>query len=66
MFACAVPACLPQLPANLKGDERFSGAGGHRNQDVVVALEDGFDRAVDRDLLVVALALALGAIEGGQ
>ena len=64
MLAGAVPAGVPQLPADLERDGGLAGAGRHREQQAPpVALEDGLDGAVDRDLLVVALALADRVIE---
>ena len=58
VLARAVPAGSPELPANLEGDGGLAGAGGHREQQPRLALEDGLDGAVDGDLLVVPLALA--------
>ena len=62
----AVPAGGPELPADLEGDDGLAGAGRHREQQPPVALENGFDGAVDRDLLVVALALPDGMIGGRE
>ena len=45
---------LPQPPDDLKGGVGFAGAGGHHQQDAVLASGDGLDRAVDGDQLVVA------------
>ena len=50
----AVPAGRPELPGDLEGDKGLAGAGGHREQHALVALEDGPHRPVDGDLLVVA------------
>ena len=63
ILARAVPAGRPQLPANLEGDDRLAGAGRHGEQQAALALEDRLDRPVDRDLLVVALALPDRMIE---
>ena len=62
MLAGAIPAGVPELPADLKGDGGLAGAGRHREEQAALPLEDGLDRAVDGDLLVVALALADGVI----
>ena len=40
-------AGLPQAPDNLKGGVGLAGAGGHDQQDAVLALGDGFDGCVD-------------------
>ena len=58
VFAGAVPAGVPELPADLEGDDGLAGAGGHGEQDAPLALQDGLDGAVDGDLLVVARGLA--------
>src|SRR3989304_1203665 len=54
VFASAVPAALPQLPADLGGDFGLASASGHGEQDAALPLEDGLYGAVDGDLLVVA------------
>src|SRR5450830_1365127 len=54
----AVPARLPQPPADLKGHERLARARGHRYQDAALARENRADTAIDGDLLVVAGRLA--------
>src|SRR5665213_825005 len=62
VLARSVPASRPQLPANLKGNHRLAGASCHRQQQPAVALQDPLNDAVDRDLLVVTLALADGVV----
>jgi hypothetical protein len=52
---------LPQPPDDLKGGVGLAGAGGHDQQDAVLAPGDGLHRAVDGDELVVARRLA-GAV----
>ncbi len=54
-------ARLPQPPDDLKGGVGLAGAGGHDEQDAVLAAGDGLDGAVDGDELVVARRLA-GAV----
>ncbi len=56
----------PELPADLKGDEGFAGAGGHGEQDAAIARRGRFDRPVDGDFLVVAQALAAEVVIGGE
>ena len=51
-------ARLPQPPDDLEGGVGLAGAGGHDQQDAVLAAGDGLDRAVDGDELVVAGRLA--------
>jgi hypothetical protein len=53
-----LPAGLPRPPDNLKRGVRLAGAGGHDQEDSVLALGDGFDRGVDGIGLIVARALA--------
>ena len=45
---------MKQLPADLKRDGRLAGAGGHREQDAVVAADDRLQHVVDGVVLVVA------------
>ena len=52
---------LPQPVDDLKSRVRFACAGGHDQQDAVIAFGDGFHRAVDGDLLIVSWR-ATGAI----
>ena len=54
-------AGLPQPPDDLEGGVGLAGAGGHDQQDAVLAPGDGLDGAVDGDELVVAGRLA-GAV----
>ena len=54
-------ARLPQPPDDLKRRVGLAGAGRHDEQDAVLALGDGLDRAVDGDELVVARRFA-GAV----
>ena len=56
-------AGLPQPPDDLKGGVGLAGAGGHDEQDAVLALGDGFDRRVDGVDLVVARGLAAAVVE---
>ena len=51
-------AALPEPPDDVERRVRLAGAGRHHEQDPVLALGDGLDRAVDRELLVVAGRLA--------
>ena len=52
---------FPQPPDDLEGGVGLAGAGGHDEQDAVLAARNGLDRAVDGDLLVVARRFA-GAV----
>ena len=54
---------LPQPPDDLEGGVGLAGAGGHDEQDAVLALGDGFDGRVDGDALVVARLLAAAVVE---
>ena len=66
MLARAVPARVPELPADLEGDDGLAGAGRHREQQPRSPLQDRLDGAVDGDLLVVARALADRVVEGRE
>ena len=66
VFAGAVPPGRPELPADLESHHGLAGAGRHGEQDALLALEDGLDRPVDGDLLVVAGAFAGEVIEWGE
>ncbi len=56
---------LPQPPDDLKGGVGLAGAGGHDQQDAVLALGDGLDRRVDGVALVVARLLAAAVVVVG-
>ena len=56
-------AGLPQPPDDLKGGVGLAGAGGHDQQDAVLALGDGFDGCVDGIALVIARGLAAAVVE---
>src|SRR5260221_6762759 len=58
MLAGAVPAGVPELPADLKCNRGFACAGRHREENSAVAFEDRLDGATDRDVLIVAFTLA--------
>ena len=51
-------ARLPKPPNDLEGGVGLAGAGGHHEQDAVLAAGDGLDGAVDGDELVVMRRLA--------
>ncbi len=53
-----LPPGLPQPPDDLEGGVGLAGAGGHHEQDAVLALGDRLDGPVDGDALVVARLLA--------
>ena len=53
---------LPQAPDDLKRRVGLAGAGGHDEEDAVLALGDGFDGFVDGDALVVARLLAAAVV----
>ena len=57
MLSSAVPARIPKLPADLKGDRRFTSPRRHRQKDAALASDDRFDCATDHNLLVITLAL---------
>ena len=50
-------AGFPEPPDDLERGVGFAGAGGHDEQDAVLAFGDGLDGAVDGDVLVVARLL---------
>ena len=52
---------LPQPPDDLEGGVGLAGAGGHDEQDAILAASDGIDGAIDGDELVVARRFA-GAV----
>ena len=54
---------LPQPPDDLEGGVGLAGAGGHDQQDAVLALGDGLDGGVDGVALVVARRLAAAVVE---
>ena len=53
-LATEVPAGGKQLPEDLEGDRGFAGAGGQREQDAVLAGDDGLQHPLHGDLLVEA------------
>ncbi len=57
MLAGSVPARIPKLPTDLKRNRRFPGARRHREQNAAFASDDRFNRAIDRNFLVVAFPL---------
>ena len=64
VFAGPVPASVPELPADLERDRGLSRTGRHRHEQAPPSGDDAFYHAVDRDLLVVALALPDAVVEG--
>ena len=56
----AVPAHVPELPADLESHRGLAGAGSHRQKNSFLALKNRLDYAVDGDFLVVTLAFANG------
>ena len=54
---------FPQAPDDLEGGIGLAGAGGHDQEDAILALGDGFDGLVDGDALVVARLLAAAILE---
>ena len=58
IFAGAVPAAVPQLPANLKSHAGLAGAGRQRSQNALLPEQDRFDHTIDRDVLVITRHLA--------
>jgi hypothetical protein len=57
VFAVAVPQGIRELPADLKSDDGFAGAGRHRQQGAPASFQHGLDGAVDGEFLIVAGAL---------
>ncbi len=47
-------AAFPQAVDDLKGDIRFAGAGRHDEQPPILPFGNGFHRAVNGDLLIIA------------
>jgi len=66
MLARSIPAACPELPADLERHRGLSRAGRHRHEQAAPAGQDRLYHAVDRDLLVVALALADHMVEGRE
>src|SRR5271157_34800 len=64
--AGAVPARVPEFPANLKSNDGLARARGESQQDARLPLQDGLDRPVDGDLLVVTGRLAGKVVVGGE
>ncbi len=68
-LAGQVPAAVEQFPGDLKGDESLAGAGGEREQDALTLGPDGFQHAVDCDVLVVAAGVGAAFVlerHGGE
>src|SRR5690348_10117147 len=57
MFTGSIPSRIPKFPADLECDRRFAGTRCHRQKNPPLASDDGLNRSIDRDLLVVSLAL---------
>src|SRR5439155_13903426 len=53
MFSLDIPACGPELPADLKSHDGLAGAGGHRQQAATLTAEDRLDSPLNGNLLVV-------------
>src|ERR1039458_7796514 len=66
VFPRLVPPGIPELPTDLKGDERLPGARRQREKDPLPALEYGLHGPVDRNLLVVPRRLARNVAIGGK
>ncbi|VVB69286.1 Uncharacterised protein [uncultured archaeon] len=64
MLSPGVPARLPELPADLEGHKGLARARGHGQKNSPLALQDGLNRPVDSDLLIVAGKLARRVIAG--
>jgi hypothetical protein len=65
-IALHVPLGFPELPANLEGNERFAGAGGHGQEYTFLTAHNSGEGAVHGDLLVIARNLAGFDVGGGQ
>ena len=65
VFARPVPQGVPELPADLEGDQGLAGAGRHREQDSPLPFQDRLHHPIDGDLLVVA-KLLLGLMVAGR
>lgn len=59
-----VPACGPQLPADLEGNRRLAGPGAEGQQAALLALQDGLYGSVQRDFLIVAQRLRSVRVAG--
>ena len=66
VLAGAVPAHVPELPADLERHGRLAGARRHGEKDSLLALQHRLDDPVDGDFLIVALAFADSGVGGGQ
>lgn len=66
IFPGRVPAARPELPTNLEDHDGLAGARRHREKQTFLSGKNGFDRAVDGDLLIVARRLAADRIVRGD
>jgi hypothetical protein len=66
MVARAVPARIPELPADLERHLRLAGAGRHREQDPPAPAHERLHGTVDGNLLVVPQVLAAVVVRRRQ
>jgi len=62
----SIPACGPELPADLERHRGFPGAGRHRDEQAAAPGEDGLHHAIHSDLLIVTLALVDRVVEWSE
>src|SRR5438874_12500365 len=58
MLTSLIPPSVPKLPADLKCNRRLTCSGRHRKKNAALAGNNCFNGAIDRDFLIVTLALA--------
>ena len=52
-ITCTIPFCVPEFVANLESHDSLAGARGKSKENALLTLENGADRTVNGDLLVV-------------
>lgn len=53
-ITCTIPFCVPEFVANLESHDSLAGACGKSKENALLALENGADRAVDGNFLIIA------------
>lgn len=62
----SVPPRAPQLVTDLEGNHRLAGSGGKRQKHSAFALQDGLDRPIDSDLLVITWGFPRKVVVRGE
>ena len=66
IFIGAVPAGVPELPADLEGDDGLACSRDHRNENAPLSLQNSLDCRIDCNPLIVSCVLAFDVVEGGK